>query len=206
MNIMDIYNMMTSYVSSSPEHMYIWLSQYSISDQLIFIKLFSSDKIKLISKQNSSSFQYRNKHSPNNCKCQKIFDTLDDNFKNHISLENIYKCVDTVNAPPMDIPTIGLDSNKVYTFGMKQQDESLLIKYTSTNVIIHSSKEHENILTKNIVNDDKFLLDCNREYLLKGKNNFSLPISIIFNKLHNLQNILPYPCEYCSPIERWRAD
>ena len=78
---------MSTYLTSSPEHMYIWLSQYNASDQLIFIKLFSTDKIKFISKFNLSTVQYKNKHATNKCKCQKLYDTLDDNFKKHVSLD-----------------------------------------------------------------------------------------------------------------------
>ena len=196
MNIMDIYNFMSTYLTSSPEHLYIWLSQYNASDQLIFIKLFSTDKVKFISKYTLSALQYKNIHAINKCKCQKIFDALDDNFKKHVSLEHFFKCVELKNIDGniTEIPTIPLDSKKLYTFD-KKRNENLIIEYVPIRVI----KPYPNLSISGqpgndtlLINEEKYLAHCTQKYLLNGKSNFSLPISIIFNRLQDLHLLLPY--------------
>ena len=189
MTIMDIYNFMSTYLNSSLEHMYIWLKQFNISDQLIFIKLFSTDKIKLISKYHLSLSQYPNKHFDNKCKCRKTLDALDNDFKKHVRLEHFFKCVND-STDYMHPPTVVLDLEKVYTFDKKQEDD-LILKYNPISVI-RSNSLHKGNNANELVNEEKYLIRCTNKYLLKNKNNFSLPISIVFNRLDNLHLLLSY--------------
>ena len=195
MKIIDIYNFMTNYSNSSLEHLYIWLKQYSISDQLIFIKLFSTDKIKPISKYHLSLSYYD--HLNHKCNCRKIWDALDDTFKLQIELKNFLKCVDdNLTHSDKDIKnnsykTVILELEQIYTFDKsKMYSNDFLIKYNPTDFIRATTFEQQQ--QDIFLNDQDYLKKITNKYLFKNKNNFSLPISIVFNKLDKLHSLLSY--------------
>lgn len=99
--------------------------------------------------------------------------------------------------------TVVLDLEKVYTFDKKQEDD-LILKYNPISVIRSNSlhKGNDALVANELVNEEKYLIRCTNKYLLKNKNNFSLPISIVFNRLDNLHLLLSYMnvVELCTPL------
>ena len=88
-------------------------------------------------------------------------------------------CVLVDSTDYMHPPTVVLDLEKVYTFDKKQEDD-LILKYNPISVI-RSNSLHKGNNANELVNEEKYLIRCTNKYLLKNKNIFSLPISIVFN-------------------------
>ena len=203
MRIIDVYNFMITYLNSSLEHIYIWLRQFSLSDQVIFIKLFSTDKIKPISKYHLSLSYYD--HLDHKCNCRKIWEALDDDFKQQIHLNNVLKCVDdTLTFSDKDLnndpyETVILELERIYRFDKdKKNNNDFLIEYNPTTFIRSTTLEQQqqqqpkHDINNLFLNDQQYLKKCTDKYIFKNKHDFSLPISIIFHKLDKLHCLLPY--------------
>ena len=88
--------------------------------------------------------------------------------------------------------TVILELEQIYTFDKsKMYSNDFLIKYNPTDFIRATTFEQQQ-QQDIFLNDQDYLKKITNKYLFKNKNNFSLPISIVFNKLDKLHSLLSY--------------
>lgn len=92
MTVMDVFSFSTIFNNNSPEHLLIWLTQFTIHSQVCFINMLTNQKIKKIKAAVIKEALVKN-HKVTECYCSLVYKTMDQKFREQIPLEIFNVCV-----------------------------------------------------------------------------------------------------------------
>lgn len=184
LTIKDIYAFINVFDNSSCEHLLLWLSKFNFYDQLCFVALISTHKMKPIPVQ----LLKQNYNSHESCICPKIYDTLPDSFKSKVPHINMLtKCVISKNI--LDNPQpINLNFHYDKTFNTDKITLKFIEKIKIPTYKFTNTSETAEYGT--FVNQTKKIIQYN---IIQNNNktyDYSLPIQLIL--AYKIDIILPF--------------
>lgn len=195
MRISDIYTFISNYDNTSPEILLQWLKMFSAFEQLCFISLISSNKIKFIKK----AFLQQKHKTHKTCPCYKTYDTLADIFRWKIpDLSCLQKCVTQRNNGRQICirpKTIALEQHPSIRNTTASQLKKYHFTYNETFCLKPPALQMM-FSAQSTYGTFQHLEDSELETFAKlnEQNNFaySLSITIVIKFTHNLEKLLPY--------------
>lgn len=97
MSVQNVYDFVSNYNNTSIEHLFLWISQFEINDQLAFTQLVTDKKIQKFRRHvRNATTPNPLVHSNEYCICKTLYSKMDERFKSEIPLRVVGKCVKVV--------------------------------------------------------------------------------------------------------------